>query len=101
MVTYHLTSHHCQLWRPGCPAPSNKHEAAVSFGAHCVATIHLKFIGFNAVEFLQSENTFVLKEALRYHKHLSTRLIAVGAIIIDKSLVKPVKTRGVNVSTKQ
>ena len=75
-------------------------DCIVSFGAHFVATIHLKLIGFNAIEFLQSKNTCALTEALRHHKHLSTSLIAVGAIIIDKSLDKLVKTRGVKVSMK-
>ena len=60
-----------------------------------MATIHLKFIGFNAVKFLQSENIFVLTEALRYHKQLSTSLIAVGDIIIGKSCDKLVKARDV------
>ena len=65
-----------------------------------MATIHLELIGFNAIEFLQSKNTFALTEALRHHKHLSTSLIAVGTIIIDKSLDKLVKTRDVKVSMK-
>ena len=65
-----------------------------------MATIHLKLIGFNAIEFLQSKNTFALTEALRHHKHLSRSLIAVGAIIIDKSLDKLVKTRDVKLSMK-
>ena len=100
------------LWRPGCPAPSNKREAAgachdnlrlcaVSLEAHFVATIHLKFIGFNTIKLLQSENIFVLTEALRYHKQLSVSLIAVGDIIIGKSFDKLVKVRDVKVSTKQ
>ena len=72
----------------------------VSFGAHFVAMIHLKLIGFIAIEFQQSENTFVLSEALRYHKHYSTNLIAVGDIIIFKPLDKLVETRDVKVSTK-
>ena len=75
-------------------------DCIVSFGAHFVATIHLKLIGFNAIESLQSKNTCALTEALRHHKHLSTSLIAVGAIIIDKSFDKLVKTRGVKVSMK-
>ena len=65
-----------------------------------MAPIQLKFIGFNAIENLQSEKTFVLTKAVRYHKHLSTSLIAVGDIIIGKSLDKLEKTRDVNVSTK-
>ena len=69
--------------------------------AHFVATIHLKFIGFNAIKFLQPENIFVLTEALRYHKQLSTSLIAVGDIIIGKSFDKLVKARDVKVSTKR
>ena len=63
--------------------------------------IHLKFFGFNAIQFPQSENTFVLTEALRYHKYLSTSLIAGGDIFISKSLDKLIKTRDVKVSTKQ
>ena len=66
-----------------------------------MATIHLKFIGFNTIKFLQSENIFELTEALRYHKQLSTSLIAVGDIIIGKSFDKLVKARDVKVSTKQ
>ena len=62
----------------------------------------LKFIGFNTVKFLQSENNiFVLTDALRYHKQLSTSLIAVGDIIIGKSFDKLVKARDVKVSTKR
>ena len=68
---------------------------------HFVATIHLKFIGFNTIKFLQSENIFVLTEALRYHKQLSTSLIAVGDIIIGKSFDKLVKAMDVKVSTKR
>ena len=64
-----------------------------------MAAIHLKFIGFNTIKFLQSENIFVLTEALRYHKQLSTSLIAVGDIIIGKSFDKLVKARDVKVST--
>ena len=66
-----------------------------------MATIHLKFIGFNAIKFLQSENIFVLTEALRSHKQLSTSLIAVGGIIIGKSFDKLAKARDVEVSTKR
>ena len=66
-----------------------------------MATIHLKFIGFNTIKFLQSENIFVLTEALRYHKQLSTSLIAVGDIIIGKSFDKLVKAMDVKVSTKR
>ena len=66
-----------------------------------MATIHLKFIGFNTIKFLQSENIFVLTEALRYPKLLSTSLIAVGDIIIGKSFDKLVKARDVKVSTKR
>ena len=66
-----------------------------------MATIHFKFIGFNTIKFLQSENIFVLTEALRYHKQLSTSLIAVGDIIIGKSFDKLVKARDVKVSTKR
>ena len=73
----------------------------VSLEAHFVATIHLKFIGFNAIKFLQSENIFVLTEVLRYHKQLSTSLIAAGDIIIGKQFDKLVKARDVKVSTKQ
>ena len=69
--------------------------------AHFVATIHLKFIGFNAIKFLQPENIFVLTEAWRYHKQLSTSLIVLGDIIIGKSLDKLVKARDVKVSTKR
>ena len=66
-----------------------------------MATIHLKFIGFNTIKFLQSENIFVLTEALRYHKQLSTSLIAVGDIVIGKSFDKLVKAMDVKVSTKR
>ena len=66
-----------------------------------MATIHLKFIGFNTIKFLQSGNIFVLTEALRYHKQLSTSLIVVGDVIIDKSFDKLVKARDVKVSTKR
>ena len=55
----------------------------------------------NTIKFLQSENIFVLTEALRYHKQLSTSLIAVGDIIIGKSFDKLVKARDVKVSTKR
>ena len=97
------------FWHPSCPAPSNKREAAdachgnlttlhgFAWGAFCG---HDSFIGFNAIKFLQSENIFVLTEALRYHKQLSTSLIVVGDIIIGKSFDKLVKARGVKVSTK-
>ena len=50
----------------------------VSLEAHFVATIHLKFIGFNAIKFLQSENILVLTEALRYHKQFSIDLARNG-----------------------
>ena len=73
----------------------------VSLEAHFVAMIHLKFIGFNAIKFLQSENIFVLTEALQYHKQLSISLIAVGDIIVRKSFDKFVKVRDVKVSTKR
>ena len=43
----------------------------------------------------------MLTKALRYHKHLSTSLIAVGDIIIGKSLDELAKTRDVKVSTKR
>ena len=66
-----------------------------------MVTIHLKFIGFNAIKFLQSENIFVLTEALRYHKQLSISLIAVGGIIIGKSFYKLAKAMDVKVSTKR
>ena len=66
-----------------------------------MATIHLKFIGFNTIKFLQSGNIFVPTEALRYHKQLSTSLIAVGDVIIGKSFDKLVKARDVKVSTKR
>ena len=66
-----------------------------------MATIHLKFIGFNTIKFLQFENIFVLTEALRYHKQLSTSLIVVGDIIIGKSFDKLVKARDVKVTTKR
>ena len=79
---------------------SLKRLCAVSLEAHFVATIYLKFIGFNTIKFLQSENIFVLTEALRYHKQLSTSLIAVGDIIVGKSFDKLVKARDVKVSTK-
>ena len=65
-----------------------------------MATIHLKFISLNAITFLQSENIFVLTEALRYDKQFSTSLIAVGDIIIGKTFDKLVKPREVRVSTK-
>ena len=68
---------------------------------HFVATIHLKFIGFNTIKFLQSENIFVLAEALRYYKQLSTSLIVMGDIIIGKSFDKLVKATGVKISTKR
>ena len=64
-----------------------------SLEAHFVATIHFKFIGFNGIKFLQSKNIFVLTEALRYHKQLSTSFIVVGDIIIGKSFDKLVKAR--------
>ena len=51
-----------------------------------MVTINLKFIGFNAIDLLQSENTFVLTKALRYHKSLSTSLIAVSDITIWASI---------------
>ena len=57
--------------RQRVPVMATQGLCTVSFGAHFIATIHLKFIGFNTIEFLQSENIFVLTEALRYHKHLS------------------------------
>ena len=69
--------------------------------AHFVATIHLAFIGFNVINFLKSENIFVLTETLWYHKQLSTSLIVVGDIIIGKSLDKLVMARGVKVPTKR
>ena len=104
-----MTYRHYQFMTSGCPAPSNKREAAgachgnltISFEAHFVATIHLKFIGFNTIKFLQPENIFVLAKALRYHKQLSTSLIAVGDIIIGKSFDKLVKARDIKVSTKR
>ena len=68
---------------------------------HFVATIHLKFIGFNAIKFLQSESIFVLTEALPYNKQLSASLIAVGDIIIGKSSDKLVKAMDVKVSMKR
>ena len=40
-------------------------------------------------------------ELLRYHKQLSTSLIAVGDIIIGKSFDKLVKARDVKISSKQ
>ena len=76
-------------------------QHAVALQRFFVATIHLKFIGFNTIKFLQPENIFVLAEALRYHKQLSTSLIAVGDIIIGKSFDKLVKARDVKVSTKR
>ena len=42
-----------------------------------------------------------MTEALRYHKLLSTSLIAVGDIIIGKSFDKHVKARDVKVSRKR
>ena len=66
-----------------------------------MATIHLKFIGYNAIKLLQSENIFVLTEALRYHKQLSMSLIVVGDIVIGKSFDKLVKATDVKVSTKR
>ena len=53
------------------------------------------------MKFLQSENIFVLTEALRYHKQLSTSLIAVGGIIMGKSFYELAKARYVKVSTKR
>ena len=73
----------------------------ISLEAHFVAMIHLEFIGFNAIKFLQSENIFVLTEALRYHKQLSKSLVVVGDIIIGKSFDKPVKAGDIKVSTKR
>ena len=64
-----------------------------------LVTIILKFIGFNASEFRQPENTFVLTKALWHHKHLSANLIAVRDIMIWKSLAKPVMTGHAKVST--
>ena len=115
-VTYHLgTDDVSPLSVYDVPAVRlpNKREAAgachgnlttvcaVSLEAHFVTTSHFKFIGFNTIKFLQSENIFVLTEVLRYHKQLSTSLIAVGDIIIGKSFDKLVKARDVKVSTKR
>ena len=72
-----------------------------SLEAHFVATIHLKFIGFNAIKLLQSKNIFVLTEALQYHQQLSTSLIVVGDIINGKSFDKLVKATDVKISTKR
>ena len=83
------------------PVMATQRLCTVSLEAHFVAAIHLKFIGFNAVKFLQSENILVLAEALRYHKQLSTSLIVVGGIIIGKSFDKLAKARDVKVSTKR
>ena len=47
--------------------------------------ISLIFTGFNAIELLQSENIFMLTNALRYHKHLS--IIAAGDIISANHLI--------------
>ena len=55
--------------------------------AHFVITINLKVFGFDAIELLISEKTFVSVDALRYHKHLSTSLIAVGDIIIYRLII--------------
>ena len=91
----HVNIYHCGNISFG--HGSNKREATGacndSLTHFFVATIHRKFIGFDAIKFLQSENIFVLTEALRYHKQLSTSLIAVGDIIIGKSFDKLVKAR--------
>ena len=87
--------------RQRMPVMATQRLSTVSLEAHFMATIHLKFIGFNVIKFLQSENIFVLTEALRYHKQLSTSSIVVGDIIIGKSFDKLVKARGVKVSTKR
>ena len=87
--------------RQRVPVMATLRLCAVSHKAHFVATIHLKFIGFNEIKFLRSENIFVLTEALRYHKQRSTSLIGAGDIIIGKSFDKLVKVRDVKVSTKR
>ena len=76
----HLTTLHGLIW------------------AHIVLTINLTFVGFNAIELLQSENTFVWNKALRYHKHFSMSLIAVGDVIIWKSIDTLEGIRDVKVS---
>ena len=55
----------------------------------------LSLLVLNAIKFLQTENIFVLTEALQYHKQLSTSLIAVGDIIIGNSFDKLVKAKEV------
>ena len=82
----------CLSWQPNDSAP---------FRLRRILWPRFKFIGFNVIKFLQSENIFVLTEALRYHKQLSTSLIAVGDIIIGKSFDKLVKARDVKVSMKR
>ena len=83
------------------PGPENKwqpdNSACFCWGASCGQgyLVIWTFIGFNAIELLQSEKTFVLSKALWYRKHLSMSLIAVGDIIIWISLDKFVKTRDV------
>ena len=83
---------------PVARLPQTKREAAGAchgnITTHFVASIHLEFIGINAIKFLQYENIFKLTEALRYHKQLSTSLIAVGDIIIGKSLDINLWSRG-------
>ena len=49
--------------------------------------------------FYNLKKNFVLTEALRYHKQLSTSLIALGDIVIGKSFDKLVKARDEKVST--
>ena len=61
----------------------------------------LKLIYFNAIELFTSENTLVLTQVVRCYKHLSTNLIVVDGIIIQKSFDKPVKTGGIKVSIKR
>ena len=90
-----------QTWGSGCLSWQPNDSIWFRLGRILWPWIHLNFISFNAVEFLQSENTFVMTVALRYGKHLSTSVTAVGDMIIGKSLDKFVKVRDVKVSTKR
>ena len=53
------------------------------------------------IKLLQSENKFMLTNALRNNKQLNTSLIVMGDIIIGKSFDKLVKMGDIKVSTKQ
>ena len=71
-VTYHLTWRHCQLWRPGCPAPSNKHEAAGACHGN-LTILHGftwgAFCSHNSFEVLMQSDFYNLKTYLYWQKH--------------------------------